>query len=68
MLCYENAISQLNFIEPQSQCDYDLLNEVASSDDLASILTMLLFDETLSDKLKGQVKKQLSQLKAKSRG
>ncbi|KZN35807.1 hypothetical protein N474_17930 [Pseudoalteromonas luteoviolacea CPMOR-2] len=67
MLCYENSISQLNFIEPQSLCDYDLINEVASSEDLASILTMLLFDDTLSSSLKKQVKLQLRVLKAKKR-
>ncbi|RJE72370.1 hypothetical protein CWB96_14115 [Pseudoalteromonas citrea] len=59
MLCYEEAPSHLNFIEPLSQCDYDLLAEVATSDDLNSILTMLLFDETLSDSLKNDVKNQL---------
>ncbi|MCF6441221.1 hypothetical protein L1077_17430 [Pseudoalteromonas luteoviolacea] len=67
MLCYENTISQLNFIEPQSLCDYDLINEVASSEDLTSILTTLLFDETLSVELKKQVKKQLRVLKANKR-
>ncbi|KAF7764712.1 hypothetical protein PCIT_b0763 [Pseudoalteromonas citrea] len=59
MLCYEETPSHLNFIEPLSQCDYDLLAEVATSDDLNSILTMLLFDETLSDSLKNDVKNQL---------
>ncbi|MDK1288064.1 hypothetical protein [Pseudoalteromonas umbrosa] len=67
MLCYENTISQLNFIEPQSLCDYDLINEVASSEDLTSILTTLLFDDTLSSNLKEQVKKQLRVLKANKR-
>lgn len=67
MLCYATTLSQLNFIETQSTTDYDLLHEVASSEDLASILAMLLFDETLSDKLKNQVKQQLQQLKAKSK-
>ncbi|KZN34085.1 hypothetical protein N480_23135 [Pseudoalteromonas luteoviolacea S2607] len=67
MLCYENSISQLNFIEPQSLCDYDLINEVANSEDLASILGMLLFDDTLSSGLKKQVKQQLRVLKAKKR-
>ncbi|AOT10763.1 hypothetical protein [Pseudoalteromonas luteoviolacea] len=67
MLCYENTISQLNFIEPQSLCDYDLINEVASSDDLTSILTTLLFDDTLSADLKKQVKRQLRVLKASKR-
>ncbi|KZN45103.1 hypothetical protein [Pseudoalteromonas luteoviolacea] len=67
MLCYENTISQLNFIEPQSLCDYDLINEVASSEDLTSILTTLLFDDTLSANLKKQVKKQLRVLKANKR-
>ncbi|MBE0370179.1 hypothetical protein J8L98_01600 [Pseudoalteromonas sp. MMG013] len=59
MLCHEETPSHLNFIEPVSQCDYDLLVEVATSDDLNSILTMLLFDETLSDSLKNDVKNQL---------
>ncbi|KID55923.1 hypothetical protein N473_17095 [Pseudoalteromonas luteoviolacea CPMOR-1] len=67
MLCYENTISQLNFIEPQSLCDYDLINEVAGSEDLTSILTTLLFDDTLSSDLKNQVKRQLRVLKASKR-
>ncbi|NKC20937.1 hypothetical protein [Pseudoalteromonas galatheae] len=67
MLCNDATISHLNFIETQSESDYDLLNEVASSDDLSSILTMLLFDDTLSDKLKRQVRHQLKKLKAKSK-
>lgn len=67
MLCYDATISQLNFIETQSESDYNLLNEVASSEDLSSILTMLLFDDTLSDKLKRQVRQQLKKLKAKSK-
>ncbi|MCG9760473.1 MULTISPECIES: hypothetical protein [unclassified Pseudoalteromonas] len=67
MLCNDATISHLNFIETQSESDYDLLNEVASSDDLSSILTMLLFDDTLSDKLKRQVRQQLKKLKAKSK-
>ncbi|MEJ6476269.1 hypothetical protein [Pseudoalteromonas piscicida] len=67
MLCYDETMSHLNFIETQSETDYDLLNEVASSEDLSSILTMLLFDDTLSDKLKRQVRQQLKKLKAKSK-
>ncbi|GEK08437.1 hypothetical protein HUZ36_05780 [Pseudoalteromonas sp. McH1-7] len=67
MLCYDATITHLNFIETQSQTDYDLLNEVASSEDLSSILTMLLFDDTLSDTLKRQVRQQLKSLKAKSK-
>ncbi|PAY01966.1 hypothetical protein CKO50_07825 [Pseudoalteromonas sp. HM-SA03] len=67
MLCYDATISHLSFIETKSESDYDLLNEVASSDDLSSILTMLLFDDTLSDKLKRQVRQQLKKLKAKSK-
>lgn len=61
MLCHQQ--SELSFIEPLSPCDQDLLSEVASSEDLSSILTMLLFDETLSYELKQSVKTQLKQLK-----
>ena len=61
MLCHQQ--SELSFIEPLSPCDQDLLSEVASSEDLSSILTMLLFDETLSYELKQSVKAQLKQLK-----
>lgn len=59
MLFVEETPLHLNFIEPLSQCDYHLLAEVATSDDLNSILTMLLFDETLSESLKNDVKSQL---------
>jgi hypothetical protein len=59
MFYYEEAPSHLNFIEPRSPCDFDLIAEVATSDDLNSILTMLLLDETLSDSLKNDVKNQL---------
>ncbi|WP_105169502.1 hypothetical protein [Pseudoalteromonas sp. T1lg23B] len=61
-MCSENASTRLNFIEPQSPCDYDLLNEVAQSEDLNGILTMILLDDTLSDSLRREV---LKQLKAK---
>lgn len=50
---------QLSFIKPLSPLDFDLLSEVADSEDLASILTMLLFDDTLSESLKQSVKAQL---------
>ncbi|BBN83939.1 hypothetical protein PA25_39240 [Pseudoalteromonas sp. A25] len=49
----------LNFIEPESQCDYDLLNEVAASQEVDNILLMLLLDETLSDALRRKVNEQL---------
>lgn len=61
-MCGETASTQLKFIEPQSQYDYDLLDEVAKSEDLNSILTMLLLDDTLSDSLR---RKALKQLRAK---
>ncbi|WP_245699500.1 hypothetical protein [Pseudoalteromonas byunsanensis] len=61
-MCGEVASTQLNFIKPLSQCDYALLDEVAKSEDLNSILTMLLLDDTLSDSLR---RKALMQLKAK---
>ncbi|NOU50381.1 hypothetical protein HG263_07475 [Pseudoalteromonas sp. JBTF-M23] len=49
----------LNFIEPASQSDYDLLDEVAACEDLDSILVMLLLDDTLSDSLRRKVNNQL---------
>ncbi|WP_240503688.1 MULTISPECIES: hypothetical protein [Pseudoalteromonas] len=61
-MCGETASTELKFIEPQSQYDYDLLDEVAKSEDLNSILTMLLLDDTLSDSLR---RKALKQLRAK---
>ena len=54
---------ELSFIETQSPFDHDLLTEVANSEDLFSILSMLLFDETLSSELKQSVKAQLKQLR-----
>ncbi|MFC3032572.1 hypothetical protein ACFOEE_08580 [Pseudoalteromonas fenneropenaei] len=58
----QQTATELTFFEPQSDLDKLLLEEVANSEDLKSILTMLLFDETLSLTLKRQVKHQLQQL------
>ncbi|WP_440056371.1 hypothetical protein ACSLBF_19870 (plasmid) [Pseudoalteromonas sp. T1lg65] len=65
MISQDNVLFRLDFIELHSQSDYDLLHEVANSDDLENILSMLLLDDTLSDALKRQVKQQLKQVKSK---
>lgn len=52
----------LTFIETDSYLDRLLVDEVAQSDELKSILTMLLFDDTLSSKLRSEVAQQLKML------
>ncbi|CAH9062602.1 hypothetical protein PSECIP111951_04012 [Pseudoalteromonas holothuriae] len=59
MMGQQKSDVSLNFIEPLSQSDYYLLDEVATSEDLDSILVMLLLDDTLSDSLRRKVNKQL---------
>ncbi|MFC0119706.1 hypothetical protein [Pseudoalteromonas xiamenensis] len=59
----QRKTTELTFIETESYLDKLLVEEVANSDDLKSILGMLLFDDTLSSQLKRQVERQLKQLK-----
>ena len=63
MFCEHTNTEQLNFFQPSSKSENDLLNEVMNSEDLHDILTMVLLDETLSDALKAMVKQQLKTIK-----
>lgn len=58
----QSGSKDLTFIETDSYLDRLLVDEVAQSDELKTILTMLLFDDTLSARLRDKAAQQLQQL------